>query len=42
MKPGRWRENAALLEAGRLPEAEYEAIRSRWRAVADASWVGQT
>jgi aryl-alcohol dehydrogenase-like predicted oxidoreductase len=40
-KPGRWRENAALLEAGPLPAAEVEAIRARWRAVADPSWVGQ-
>jgi aryl-alcohol dehydrogenase-like predicted oxidoreductase len=41
-KPGRWRENAALLDAGPLPRAQFEAIRSRWREVADASWVGQT
>ena len=41
-KPGRWRENAALLEAGPLPAAEFERIRARWREVADKSWVGQT
>jgi aryl-alcohol dehydrogenase-like predicted oxidoreductase len=40
-KPGRWRENAALLEAGPLPAAPFEAIRARWREVADPSWVGQ-
>jgi aryl-alcohol dehydrogenase-like predicted oxidoreductase len=40
-RPGRWRENAALLAAGPLPAATFEAIRARWRAVADASWVGQ-
>jgi len=40
--PARWRENAALLAAGPLPAKEFEAIRSRWRQVADASWVGQT
>ena len=40
-KPGRWRENAALLDAGPLPRAQFEAIRSRWHEVADASWVGQ-
>ncbi|MGE5755787.1 MAG: aldo/keto reductase [Planctomycetaceae bacterium] len=40
-KPGRWRENAALLEAGPLPQSQFEAIRSRWREVADPSWVGQ-
>ncbi|MBV8231583.1 MAG: aldo/keto reductase [Planctomycetaceae bacterium] len=41
-KPGRWRENAALLDAGLLPREQSEAIRSRWREVADAPWVGQT
>jgi aryl-alcohol dehydrogenase-like predicted oxidoreductase len=41
-KPGRWRENAALLQAGPLPRGEFERIRARWRQVADASWVGQT
>lgn len=41
-KPGRWRENAGLLDAGKLPSDDLEAIRARWREVADASWVGQT
>jgi aryl-alcohol dehydrogenase-like predicted oxidoreductase len=40
-KPGRWRQNAALLEEGPLPEAQFEVIRSRWRQVAEPSWVGQ-
>lgn len=40
-RPGRWRENAALLEAGPLPPAEFEAIRARWSEVADSTWVGQ-
>jgi aryl-alcohol dehydrogenase-like predicted oxidoreductase len=40
-KPGRWRENAALLDAGPLPADQFDAIRSRWRQVADPSWVGQ-
>jgi aryl-alcohol dehydrogenase-like predicted oxidoreductase len=40
-KPGRWRENAALLEAGPLPAEVFEQIRARWREVADPSWVGQ-
>jgi aryl-alcohol dehydrogenase-like predicted oxidoreductase len=40
-KPGRWRGNAALLQAGPLDLAQVEAIRARWRAVADPSWVGQ-
>jgi aryl-alcohol dehydrogenase-like predicted oxidoreductase len=41
-KPGRWRENAALLEAGLLPSDQFEAIRTRWREVAETGWVGQT
>jgi aryl-alcohol dehydrogenase-like predicted oxidoreductase len=40
-KPGRWRENAELLEAGPLSESQVQRIRGRWKAVADASWVGQ-
>lgn len=40
-RPGRWRENAALLAAGPLPAAELAVIRARWREVADPSWIGQ-
>lgn len=40
-KPARWQENAALLEGGALPRKAFEAIRARWRAVADSSWEGQ-
>jgi aryl-alcohol dehydrogenase-like predicted oxidoreductase len=40
-QPGRWRENAAGLEAGALPDGEMDAIQRRWRQVADDSWVGQ-
>jgi aryl-alcohol dehydrogenase-like predicted oxidoreductase len=40
-KPDRWRQNAALLGDGRLPEADRERIRARWKAVAPASWEGQ-
>ena len=40
-QPGRWRENAALLEAGALAHDEMYAIQRRWRQVADDSWVGQ-
>jgi len=40
-KPERWKENAALLDAGPLPSDETEHIRARWREVADASWTGQ-
>jgi aryl-alcohol dehydrogenase-like predicted oxidoreductase len=39
--PDRWRENAALLQAGPLPLEQFEKIRQRWREVADAAWVGQ-
>lgn len=41
-KPERWQENAKLLEAGLLAEAEYCAIRERWDDFAPATWVGQT
>lgn len=40
-RPGRWRENAGLLEAGPLGAPDFEAIRARWLSVADDSWVGQ-
>jgi aryl-alcohol dehydrogenase-like predicted oxidoreductase len=40
-RPGRWAENARLLEAGRLPAAEYERIRARWKEVAEPGWTGQ-
>jgi aryl-alcohol dehydrogenase-like predicted oxidoreductase len=39
--PARWRQNAAMLEAGALPAEEITAIRHRWSEVADGSWVGQ-
>jgi aryl-alcohol dehydrogenase-like predicted oxidoreductase len=40
-KPERWRENAELLKAGPLPKEEFEAIRARWKEVADESWNGE-
>lgn len=40
-QPGRWRENAALLAAGPLPDPEWQAIRARWKQVADPSWAGE-
>lgn len=40
-RPGRWQQNADLLAAGLLPAADFEAIRQRWRDVADDDWVGQ-
>src|SRR5213595_711279 len=30
-RPERWQENAALLQAGPLPQSEFERIRARWR-----------
>jgi aryl-alcohol dehydrogenase-like predicted oxidoreductase len=40
-RPERWEQNASFLAAGPLPDAEREMIRTRWRAVARPSWVGQ-
>jgi aryl-alcohol dehydrogenase-like predicted oxidoreductase len=41
-KPERWLENAKLVEAGLLSEAEFTAIRERWEEIAPATWIGQT
>ena len=41
-KPGRWSENAKFVAEGKLSSEEFEAIRDRWREVADESWVGMT
>lgn len=41
-KPERWLENARLIEAGPLPEAEFQALRDRWEEIAPATWIGQT
>ena len=40
-QPGRWKQNAALLEVGPLPQSDIDAIRARWNEVADSDWVGQ-
>ena len=40
-KPERWHENAKLLEAGPLSEAEFQAIRHRWEEFAPKTWIGQ-
>jgi aryl-alcohol dehydrogenase-like predicted oxidoreductase len=40
-KPERWEENAKLLEAGPLSEAEFHAIRHRWEEYAPRIWIGQ-
>ena len=39
-RPERWVENAKLLEAGYLPEAQYNAIKARWAEVAQKDWIG--
>ena len=41
-KPERWQQNAQMLEAGSLSEAEFGAIRERWDDIAPSTWVGQT
>ncbi|MCL6632376.1 MAG: aldo/keto reductase [Alicyclobacillus herbarius] len=38
--PNRYLENAAMVAEGPLPEDEYEAIRRRWKEVAQVDWVG--
>jgi aryl-alcohol dehydrogenase-like predicted oxidoreductase len=40
-KPGRWKENSDLLEAGALEPGRFESIRSKWKAVAGPDWMGQ-
>jgi aryl-alcohol dehydrogenase-like predicted oxidoreductase len=39
--PDRWRQNAAMLEAGLIDPKQFEEIRTRWRQAAEQSWVGQ-
>jgi aryl-alcohol dehydrogenase-like predicted oxidoreductase len=41
-KPGRWSENAEQVKQGNLSPEEFNAIRERWREIADESWNGQT
>lgn len=41
-KPNRWQENAKYVSEGNLSNEEFEAIRDRWREIADESWIGQT
>ena len=40
-KPNRWQTNADYVRQGNLSPEEFEAIRNRWREVADESWTGQ-
>ena len=41
-RPKRWQENARYVAEGNLSAEEFEAIRDRWREVADESWIGMT
>ncbi|HWY48342.1 MAG TPA: aldo/keto reductase [Bryobacteraceae bacterium] len=41
-KPERWKQNADLLRDGPLDSPLFSVIRSRWKSVAAADWVGQT
>jgi len=41
-QPNRWLQNAKLLEAGPLDPSQFQAIRNRWKSVAQPGWVGQT
>jgi hypothetical protein len=40
-RPGRWRQNAAVLNEGLLSGEEFEEIRKRWKKVAEKDWTGQ-
>ncbi len=40
-KPGRWAQNAELLQQGALAKDVYKEIRARWREVAGDDWVGK-
>jgi len=39
--PARYRQNAEIVSAGALSADRVEAIRARWREVAEPGWVGQ-
>jgi aryl-alcohol dehydrogenase-like predicted oxidoreductase len=40
-RPGRWRQNAAMLRAGALDAAAFAAIRARWAERAGTDWAGE-
>ena len=40
-KPDRWQQNADLVAKGKLPQAQYDAIRERWKEVSRADWTGR-
>lgn len=41
-KPGRWSENAKYVAEGNLSDAEFEAIRERWKEVGGEDWKQMT
>ena len=41
-KPGRWKENAKMLEEGPLSAGIIQSIQARWNAIARSDWFGQT
>lgn len=40
-RPERWQQNAMEVAKGPLPQEQYEAIRQRWKQIAQRDWVGQ-
>jgi len=40
--PGRWSQNAKMIETGSLSEGEFNAIRQRWDDIRARTWIGQT
>ncbi len=40
-KPGRYAENAKILEGGLISKSDFDNIRLQWQNVATAQWVGQ-
>ncbi len=40
--PERWAANARILDEAPIAAAEFDAIRARWKAVAQPDWIGQT
>jgi len=36
-----WYANLAIVEAGDLPDEDYQAIRKRWEECAVPDWIGQ-
>jgi len=38
--PDRWRQNAAIVAMGNLPQEQYQSIRAIWEERADQHWLG--